>query len=109
MELFFAEFEGGNLRYWHDTGHAAIQEKVGIFKQEQSLKTYSEQLLGIELHDVKDLDEYLATGIGELDFKEILRDVPGEVVKVLEIQKSENEEEVIEGRKMVEEILAENP
>ena len=105
LELFFAEFDGGNLRYWHDTGHAAIQEKVGILKQERLLKTYSEQLIGIELHDVKELDEYLPPGTGELDFKEILRYVPGEVVKVLEIQKAENEEEVIEGRKIVEEIL----
>ena len=105
LELFFAEFKGGNLRYWHDTGHAAIQEKVGILKQERLLKTYSEQLIGIELHDVKALDEYLPPGTGELDFKEILEYVPGEAVKVLEIQKAENEEEVIEGRKIVEEIL----
>ncbi|MBM3237474.1 sugar phosphate isomerase/epimerase [Candidatus Poribacteria bacterium] len=105
LELFFAEFEGGNLRYWHDTGHAAIQEKVGILKQEKWLKTYSEQLIGIELHDVKELDEYLAPGMGELDFKEILRYVPGKAVKVLEIKEAENEEEIIEGRRVVEEIL----
>jgi len=105
LELFFTEFDGGNLRYWHDTGHAAIQEKVGILKQERLLKTYSEQLIGIELHDVKELDEYLPPGTGELDFKEILEYVPGEAVKVLEIQKSEDEEEIIEGRRIVEEIL----
>lgn len=104
LELFFAEFEGGNLRYWHDTGHAAIQEKVGILKQEKWLKTYSEQLIGIELHDVKELDEYLAPGMGELDFKEILRYVPEGIVKVLEIKEAENAEEIIEGRKIVEEI-----
>jgi len=105
LELFFAEFKGGNLRYWHDTGHAAIQEKVGILKQERLLKTYSEQLIGIELHDVKELDEYLPPGTGELDFKEILEYVPGEAVKVLEIQKAENEEEVIEGRNIIEEMI----
>jgi sugar phosphate isomerase/epimerase len=107
LELFFAEFEGGNLRYWHDTGHAAIQEKAGILKQEKWLKTYSEQLIGIELHDVKELDEYLAAGMGELDFKEILRYVPTETVKVLEIKEAENDEEIIEGRRIVEEILGE--
>ena len=105
LEMFFAEFDGGNLCYWHDTGHAAIQEKVGILKQEQLLKAYSEQLIGIELHDVKELDEYLPPGTGELDFKEILEYVSGEAVKVLEIQKAENEEEIIEGRNIVEEIL----
>lgn len=107
LELFFAEFKGGNLRYWHDTGHAAIQEKVGILKQERLLKTYSEQLIGIELHDVKELDEYLPPGTGELDFKEILEYVPGEALKMLEIQKAENEEEIIEGRSIVEGILGE--
>lgn len=104
LELFFAEFEGGNLRYWHDTGHAAIQEKVGIKKQEQLLETYSEQLIGIEIHDVKDLDEYFPPGMGELDFKEILQHVPGEAVKVLEIKEAENEEEIIEGLRIVEGI-----
>ena len=104
LELFFAEFDGGNLRYWHDTGHAAIQEKVGIFKQEQFLQKYSEQLIGIEIHDVKELNEYLAPGKGELDFKEILDYVPGEVVKVLEIKEAEHEEEIIAGRDIIKEI-----
>lgn len=104
LELFFAEFEGGNLRYWHDIGHAAIQEKVGILKQEQLLQTYSEQLIGVEIHDVKELNEYLPPGTGELNFKEILRDVPEEVVKVLEIKEAKHEEEIIEGREIIEEI-----
>jgi sugar phosphate isomerase/epimerase len=108
LELFFAEFDGGNFRYWHDIGHAAIQEKVGIFKQEQFLKKYSEQLIGIEIHDVKELDEYFPPGKGELDFKEILDSVPGEVLKVLEIKEVEHEEEIIEGRNIIEEILEGN-
>jgi hypothetical protein len=45
--------------------------------------------------------------MGELDFKEILRYVPTETVKVLEIKEAENDEEIIEGRRIVEEILGE--
>ena len=100
LELFFAEFDGGNLRYWHDTGHAAIQESVGIIRQENLLKAYAEQLIGIEIHDVKELKEYLALGTGELDFREILRHVPDEAVKVLEIREAEKED-IIEGRERI--------
>ncbi len=102
LEWFFSEFEGGNLRYWHDAAHAALQEAVGILKHEKLLKAYSEQLIGIELHDIKELDEYLAPGTGELDFKEIWQYVSADAIKVMEVKEAADEE-IIEGRKMLEE------
>jgi len=102
LELFFNEFQGGNLRYWHDVAHAALKEAVGLRKQEELLKTYSEHLIGIELHDVKELEEYLAPGTGELDFKEILQYVPGDAIRVMEV-KGAAVEEIAEARETLEE------
>ena len=99
LEFFFSEFEGGNLRYWHDVAHAALQESVGILKQENLLKTYSEQLIGIELHDIKELEEYLAPGTGELDFEEILQYVPTDAIRVMEVKEAADEE-IAEGQKV---------
>jgi len=110
LELFFSEFEGGNLGYWHDVSHAALQEAVGILKpargeasvQEKLIKAYSEQLIGIELNDLNELEEYLSPGTGELDFKEILQHVPADAIKVMEV-KGAADEEIIKGREMLEE------
>lgn len=99
LEFFFSEFKGGNLRYWHDVAHAAVQEAVGLRKQGELLKAYSEHLIGVELHDVKELEEYLAPGTGELDFKEILPHVPGDAIKVMELKEA-TDEEIAEGQEV---------
>ena len=91
LELFFEEFEGGNLRYWHDVGHAFLQEQLGICKQDELLERYSENRIGVELHDVKELEEYLPPGEGEMDFKEIFEKIPKEAIKVLEIRDCEKD------------------
>jgi len=91
FELFFEEFRGGNLRYWHDIGHAFIQECLGICKQKELIERYSENLIGIELRDVKELTEYLPPGEGEIDFKSIFENIPKKVRKILEIKDCEKE------------------
>lgn len=91
LEIFFDEFEGGNLRYWHDVGHAFFQESLGICRQDELLERYSENLIGVELHDVKELEEYLPPGEGEIDFKDIFENMPEDVLKILEVKDCEEE------------------
>ena len=71
FEILFTEFEGGPLGYWHDTGHAHANETLTIIPPAALLKTYSDRLIGVHLHDAIGLDDHLAPGTGIVDFKSI--------------------------------------
>jgi sugar phosphate isomerase/epimerase len=84
--LFLETFKGSNMRYWHDVGHAMLQERVGLCWSQRWLETYAENLIGVNLHDLKDLEAYHPPGSGDLDFKEILSEIPPETPTVLEVR-----------------------
>lgn len=99
--LFFDEFYGSPMRYWHDVGHAALQEKLGLCWSQEWIKTYAEHLIGVTLHDLQELDPYHPPGTGDLDWDETFAQIPNEVVKVIEI-KHVDSEEVIQARELCE-------
>lgn len=99
--LFFDEFYGSPMRYWHDVGHAALQEKLGLCWAQEWIKTYAEHLIGVTLHDLQELDPYHPPGTGDLDWDETLAQIPNEAVKVLEI-KHVDSEEIIQARELCE-------
>ncbi|MYB65410.1 sugar phosphate isomerase/epimerase [Candidatus Poribacteria bacterium] len=99
--LFFDEFYGSPMRYWHDVGHAALQEKLGLCWSQEWIRTYGEHLIGVTLHDLQELDPYHPPGTGDLDWDEIFAQIPNEAVKVIEI-KHVNSEEIIQARELCE-------
>ncbi len=66
--LILKRFAGAPLRYWHDTGHAFIQERLGLNPHLEWLKRYGPSLGGMHLHDVVGLDDHRAPGTGIIDF-----------------------------------------
>ena len=84
--LFLEEFKGSNMRYWHDVGHATLQERVGLCWSQRWLEAYTENLIGVNLHDLKDLEAYHPPGSGDLDFEEILAQIPQDTLTVLEVR-----------------------
>ena len=101
--LFFEEFYGSPMRYWHDVGHAARQEKLGVCWADKWLEHYAEHLIGVNLHDLKDLGAYHPPGTGDLEWDEIFAQLPSEVLKVFEIRPCEAER-VIEARELYESL-----
>lgn len=92
------EFDGGRIRYWHDAGHAIVQENLGICKQKKLLDAYAEMLVGIHLHDVRGLEDHLAPGQGEADLKEVISMLKTHHIKILEINtKRADRQELIKG------------
>ncbi len=69
--LILKTFQGAYIRYWHDVGHARVQENLGIIGHNDLLEAYSEKIIGIHLHDVRGLKDHLAPGQGEIDYEEI--------------------------------------
>lgn len=95
------EFRGGALRYWHDVGHALNQERLGIATQQAWLERYGPVLVGTHLHDIRRGRDHLAPGTGEADFAGILRCLPTEALKIMEIRPSVPQEEVLAGRNLL--------
>jgi sugar phosphate isomerase/epimerase len=99
------EFKGGNIRYWHDVGHARVQENLGCASQEELLEAYSGEMAGIHLHDVRGLDDHLAPGQGEVDFDEIKPFLRPSMIKILEVHSRVPQEEVLQGIRRLRKIF----
>jgi sugar phosphate isomerase/epimerase len=99
------EFKGGNIRYWHDVGHARVQENLGLTRQEKLLEAYSEEMAGIHLHDVRGLDDHLAPGQGEVDFEQIKPFLRPSMIKILEVHSGVPQEQVLNGIRLLTKIV----
>jgi sugar phosphate isomerase/epimerase len=103
--IILREFEGGNVRYWHDVGHAAVQEQLGITAQKALLDAYAEKMLGIHFHDARGLDDHFAPGQGDIDFTTIIPFVKRDCIKVLEIHPKVERKQLLEGVQFIETAL----
>jgi len=69
FDLLFAEFEGGELRYWHDVGHAEVFARLGLLDHERDLlQRFRGRLAGMHIHDIAGFKDHLAPGMGTFDF-----------------------------------------
>ncbi|MFQ5770277.1 MAG: sugar phosphate isomerase/epimerase family protein [bacterium] len=94
FKTIFKNFEGSNLRYWHDTGHAQVNEHLGIQNHEDYLKAFADKLIGLHLHDVVDLEDHLAPGTGAVNFEMIGNYLEENVIKVIEVHSNVTIEEL---------------
>jgi sugar phosphate isomerase/epimerase len=92
------EFAGGAVRYWHDVGHALNHQRLGILTQEAWLEAYGPQLAGTHLHDIRGGEDHLAPGTGEADFAAILRHLPADSIRILELRPTVPRHEVLAAR-----------
>jgi sugar phosphate isomerase/epimerase len=97
FEVLFTEFEGGPVGYWHDTGHAFANEVLTIIPSAALLKTYSDKLIGVHLHDAVGLDDHLAPGTGKIDFKSLKSFLKNDTLLVVELKPGTPDSEVSQG------------
>ncbi len=102
--LILEHFSGGSLRYWHDIGHAYVQEKLGFMRPGDLLRSYKSMLVGIHLHDVNGLDDHWSPGSGEIDFPALKEHLESAQIKILEVHKKSDRKELLSGRNMLERI-----
>jgi sugar phosphate isomerase/epimerase len=95
-------FAGGSLRYWHDVGHARIQEKLGILKQRELLERYASHMVGVHLHDVVNLEDHHPPGRGDVEFKEIASRLAPSLIRILEVRSSAPAEQLKEAMGLLE-------
>jgi sugar phosphate isomerase/epimerase len=100
--LILSRFEGSNIGYWHDIGHARVQETLGILRPHQLLDAYSKHMVGMHIHDVKGLNDHLAPGQGDIDWRDIHSHCNVSVPKILEINTNKaSRKDLIKGIEVV--------
>jgi len=105
FEILFSEFKGELLGYWHDTGHAHANEKLGIIPGGEMLQRYSDHLVGIHLHDAIGLDDHLAPGKGEIDFGVLRPFLEKDRPAVVELKPGTPDSEVSDGLRFVRQLI----
>ncbi len=97
MDVIFEKFGGGRIGYWHDAGHAQVQENLGFVKVKDLLAAYGKFLVGFHLHDVKGYSDHHVPGIGEVDFELLKEYTKKDTIKILEIHPREAEKDLMDG------------
>ncbi len=97
MAVIFEKFGGGRIGYWHDVGHAKVQENLGIVGTKELLDAYGKLLVGVHLHDVNGYSDHHVPGIGEVDFDLLKKYLRKDTIKILEIHPRETEKDLMDG------------
>lgn len=94
----FDEFRGAAIGYWHDTGHAHALEKLTLTEPGFLLKNFTQNLIGMHLHDAIGLSDHLAPGTGEIHLKEILSKIDKDnTTFVLELKPGTSKQDIQAG------------
>lgn len=105
MELILATFPNSLLYYWHDVGHAQVYENLEFFKHKTILDKFSHRMYGIHLHDIEGVDDHRAPLKGKFDFSMLKTYIKRKTLKVLEPHHPAIAEDIIQGRKYLEELF----
>jgi sugar phosphate isomerase/epimerase len=91
LKSIFSRFNGSKLAYWHDTGHAQVNETLFGISQETLLKTFHNHLIGVHLHDVlSGYNDHNVPGCGTVDFDMVKSYLKPETIRVMEINQKVN-------------------
>ena len=92
MAELLGEVSQGVAGYWHDTGHAEVQQELGFFSHEEWLSRFRDRIVGIHLHDIRGISDHHAPGKGNMNWEMIAKYLSRGVVKVCEIGEWNGEE-----------------
>ena len=96
--VIFNTFDGGRLYFWHDVGHAHVQEVLYGTPQRVMLETFGDRLIGMHLHDVQGgYTDHNEPGSGAVDFKMIKQYLKPDTIKVVELNQRVSQEELKRG------------
>jgi len=99
-----------NVGYWHDCGHAQVQENLGLCRHVDWLERYGDYLIGFHLHGLGDpVHDHYAPAPGNMPF-EMIRDYMREdTLRVLELNPGNSLESVLAGRDYLQALFAGQP
>lgn len=93
------------LGYWHDVGHARIQQLFGGVPEMSWLDRFADRLLGVHLHDMVGTRDHKPPGQGELDLRGVADRVAGlDCLRVVEVAGGFTAPDLVAGRKHLESL-----
>ncbi len=96
-----AEHPPDRVGYVHDVGHAEVQHRLGLTDRAAWLDLLGERLVGVHLSDVNGLVDHRAPGNGDVDFRWVAERLPAGVVRTLEIDQEEPEDDLVRGLQLL--------
>ena len=84
VEYFLNRFTSFGMYYWHDVGHAQINERLGIAPHLEFLQRYKSRMIGVHLHGMHETRDHLAPFDGDLDLNPLLPFFPKDMIRVIE-------------------------
>jgi sugar phosphate isomerase/epimerase len=85
MERFLQEVKENTVGYWHDTGHAEIQQKLGLTTHKEWLSRFKARLIGTHIHDVAGISDHYCPGLGTVEWDMVAGLLPKQLIKVCEV------------------------
>jgi len=82
--LLLTRYHHQGMFYWHDVGHAEVNERFGISPHLGYLKHYANLMIGWHLHGVKILRDHQAPLEGDFDLMKVLPFSKKDHIKVIE-------------------------
>ncbi len=102
LKGIFKRFSDEKIGYWHDIGHAVVQERLGFLDAKELLFAFRDNLIGLHIHDVLGIKDHKAPLMGDVDFSVLKEFVRKDIIKVLEIHRPATAEEVKKGKEHLE-------
>jgi sugar phosphate isomerase/epimerase len=94
LRVIFERFGGSGIGYWHDVGHAAVQEFFYDVSHEELLGEFSPHLVGIHLHDAEAEKDHQPPGTGKVDFAMVRKYIRSDTIRVIEVSSDVSEKDL---------------
>ena len=81
--------------YWHDVGHAEVQQRLGFSLHEEWLSRFKDRMIGVHLHDILGISDHRAPGTGDMDWVMVAEYLPPGIERVCEVGEWNGEEDML--------------
>lgn len=82
--FFLDLFQNIGMFYWHDVGHAEVNQRLGLCPANGYLQQYKERLMGWHIHGVQGLKDHGAPFAGDFDLTTVMPFMKAGHIKVIE-------------------------